>query len=89
MENCNFSLVHIHLNNEGFAKRSIVKNDTVIGIYKNRYYHINSKTGVRYSYTPTNADLQANDWELIFALEKKIEIMSIKNCLKEMNMKFI
>lgn len=88
MKGCNFSLVSMHLKNEGFAKREIVKNDTVIGIYKNRYYHMDSKTGVRYPYVPTNADLQADDWELIFVLDEKIQKLALKNSLTEAKMMF-
>jgi len=68
--NCDFALVHIHLNNEGFAQREVVKNDTVITLYKNRLYQQCLGTGIRYPYVPTNADLQATDWKLLFFKDK-------------------
>ena len=84
MKKVNFSLVQMHLNNEGFAKREVVKNNTVIGIYKNRYYHIDSESGVRYPYVPTNADLQAKDWELVFVLGDETQKLALNNSLNEL-----
>lgn len=88
MKNCNFSLAQLHLQNEGFAKRAVIKNDTVITIYKDRYYHFCLSTGIRYPYVPTNSDLQANDWELIFMLDEEIQKLSLKNSLNEQLRKF-
>jgi hypothetical protein len=88
MKNCNFSLAQLHLQNEGYAKRAVIKNDTVITIYKNRYYQHCLSTGIRYPYVPTNADLQANDWELIFTHDEEKQKSDLKNSLKEQLMKF-
>lgn len=43
-------------------KRKVIKNDTVIICYKKRLYQMSQKTGVRYPYSPTNADIMASDW---------------------------
>jgi hypothetical protein len=88
MENCNFSLMLLHLQNEGTAKREVVKNDTVIMIYKNRLYHYCISTGIRYPYVPTNADLMADDWELTYMLDVPMQEMAMRNSLKELLMKF-
>ena len=92
--NCDFALVHIHLNNEGFAQREIVKNDTVITLYKNRLYQHCLGTGTRYPYVPTNADLQAKDWKLLFFKEElnapveQIHRNALKNDLMEYQSRF-
>ncbi len=92
--NCDFALAHIHLNNEGFVQREVVKNDTVITLYKNRLYQYSLITGIRYPYVPTNSDLQAKDWKLLFFKDEKnvtlesINKNHIKNVLKEYQMKF-
>lgn len=49
----------------GTAKRKCVRNETVITAYKDKLYHMDVNTGVRYPYVPTNEDLFANDWILI------------------------
>ena len=66
METFNFSkaLEHLKSNGVAFAKRQIVKNDTVIVMHKKRLYQMSESTGVRYSYTPSNSDLMADDWVL-------------------------
>lgn len=51
------------LKSGGIVKREVVKNDTVIIVYKNRLYQMSRNTGVRYRYVPTNQDLMSNDWE--------------------------
>ncbi|MGL5257826.1 MAG: hypothetical protein ACRC76_12420 [Proteocatella sp.] len=92
--NCDFALVHIHLNNEGFAQREVVKNDTVITLYKDRFYQHCLSTGIRYAYVPTNSDLQAKDWKLLFFKDEKgvglesIHKNHIKNILLEYQNKF-
>ncbi len=48
-----------------FVKRQVIKNDTVIMIYKNQLMQLCLSTGVRYPYVPTNEDLLAHDWQLI------------------------
>jgi hypothetical protein len=88
MKNCNFSLVLLHLQNEGTAKREVVKNDTVIMIYNKRLYHYCIGTGIRYPYVPTNADLQAYDWELTYMLDEPMQKMAMRNSLNEQLMKF-
>lgn len=45
-----------------FAKREIIKNNTVIIAYKKRLYQMPQETGIRYPYVPTNADIFAEDW---------------------------
>jgi hypothetical protein len=92
--NCDFALAHIHLNNCGLAQREVVKNDTVITLYKNRFYQLCLATGFRYPYVPTNSDLQAKDWKLLFFQDdgnSKLEGLHknhIKNILLEYTMKF-
>jgi len=92
--NCDFALAHIHLNNEGFAQREIVKNDTVITLYKNRWYQHCLGTGIRYPYVPTNADLQAKDWKLLFFKDEQgvpteeIHRLALKNDIAEYQMRF-
>lgn len=46
------------------VKRKVIKNDTVIIIYKKRLFQLCLSTGIRYSYIPSNKDLLTNDWEL-------------------------
>lgn len=78
----------LHLQNEGTAKREIVKNDTVILIYKNRLYQYCIGTGIRYPYVPTNVDLQANDWKLTYMLDEPMQKMAMINSLNEQLRKF-
>lgn len=47
------------------VKREVVKNDTVIILYKDGLYHYPTSTGIRYSYSPSNTDMLANDWRLV------------------------
>jgi len=47
------------------VKRQIVKNDTVICLYDKQLVQMSKSTGVRYSYTPSNEDLLALDWEVV------------------------
>jgi len=63
MANFSEALEHVKSNNK--AKRQIIKNDTVIILYKKRLYQMSENTGVRYPYVPTNKDLMANDWILL------------------------
>lgn len=51
------------------VKRRVVKNDTVIIIYKKRLYQMSQSTGVRYPYSPSNRDLLAEDWMEVGAFE--------------------
>jgi len=85
--NVRFDLVHIHLNNEGMARRAVVHNDTFIQMYKNRWYQVNYYTGVRYPYVLTNTDLQADDWCIFFNVDYKIQLSNLKNFLLESKMK--
>jgi hypothetical protein len=79
-ESFDFAIALIHLNNGGMAQREIVKNETVIMIYKNRFYQYSLDTGIRYPYSPTNKDLQAKDWKLIF-VQSNDSIIKLKNIL--------
>lgn len=45
-----------------FVKRTVIKNDTAICNYNSRLYHVNTETGVRYAYSPSNGDIFSNDW---------------------------
>ena len=63
-ETFDFSKALLTMKNTVFVKRKVVKNDTAICTYKNRLYHINTKTGIRYAYSPTNADIHAEDWQV-------------------------
>lgn len=83
LKDCDFSMVHIHCNNDGYAKREIIKNDTVLTIYKNRWYQMSKETGIRYPYSPTNQDLQAKDWILLFDLDQDIQRQYMINILQE------
>jgi len=64
MENT-FEKALTHLKKGGFAQRKIIKNDTVICLYKDKLTQLSRNTGVRYFYTPSSEDILANDWELI------------------------
>ena len=44
------------------AQRLVVKNETVLIVHKKRMYHFDKNTGVRFKYTPSDADLMANDY---------------------------
>lgn len=57
-----FSIALDGIKRNEFWKREIIKNDTVIICYKNRLYQMSLNAGVRYSYSPTNFDLMAEDW---------------------------
>ena len=52
------------------VKRRVVKNDTVIMIYKKRLYQMSQITGVRYPYSPSNRDLLAEDWVEVESTEE-------------------
>lgn len=58
-----FALKQIMLGEQ--VKRSFIKNDTVICLYKRKLVQMSKSTGVRYSYTPSNEDLLSLDWEII------------------------
>ncbi len=58
----NFSWALTQIEKGTFVKRKRTKNDTVIIKYKNRLYHMCLSTGVRYPYSPTNADIFIKDW---------------------------
>lgn len=61
----NFSEALELLKKGQFVKREVIKNDTVIGIYKNRLYQVSLYSKIRYPYVPTNNDLMADDWMLV------------------------
>jgi len=61
----NFSWALTQIKDGKFVKRKATKNDTVIINYKKRLYQMDLKTGIRYPYSPTNADIFAKDWGLI------------------------
>lgn len=60
----NFGSVLDHLKSGLPAKRLTIRNKTTIMMYKDRLYH--NVLGVRAAYVPTNADLLAEDWILIY-----------------------
>lgn len=60
-----FSEALEHLKSNGFVKRDVIKNDTVVVNHKNRLYQMSLNTGVRYPYAPTDEDLLAEDWLLL------------------------
>lgn len=62
------AIAGIKRNNE-LWKRKVIKNDTVITCYKKRLYQMSQNTGVRYPYTPTNADIMATDWIKVMPLK--------------------
>lgn len=66
------------------VQRKTVKNDTVIRNYKNRLYQHSAHTGVRYSYTPSNKDIFADDWEIadIQKINKKYQEKNINKLNK-------
>lgn len=61
MENT-FETALTHLKEGGFAQRKIIKNDTVICLYKDKLTQLSRNTGVRYSYTLSSEDILSNDW---------------------------
>jgi len=61
----NFSDALEEIKKGNFVKRQVVKNNTVIIDYKNRLYHFDRETGIRYPYSPSNADLMSIDWQII------------------------
>lgn len=65
MKNGSFEWALEQMKAQKFLQRRVIKNDTVIIIYKKRLYQMSLKTGVRYPYSPSNSDLLAEDWMAI------------------------
>lgn len=54
-----------YMKSGGFAKRDIVKNETVVFLYKKEFMYLHQPTGIRFPFHPSNEDMITNDWNLL------------------------